>query len=188
MSRASIFFGARTEIPGFYRPEKEWDLLVVIDGVLRVAIELKSQVGPSFGNNANNRIEEALGSAIDARRASSAGLLGAANGQPWLGYLFLLEDATGSRRKVRPAESHFPVDPIFKSSSYVERYAALCRRLEREGVYSATCLLLSPRAKTGAYSEPAPDLGIVRFLRSLRDHSLGHGVTSRLSSRQNQLQ
>ncbi len=46
------------ELPGFFRPTKEWDLLVVKDGTLIAAIEAKSQVGPSFGNNFNNRTEE----------------------------------------------------------------------------------------------------------------------------------
>ena len=37
----------------------------VVDGRLLAVIELKSQVGPSFGNNFNNRTEEAIGSAVD---------------------------------------------------------------------------------------------------------------------------
>ncbi len=41
---------------------KKWDLLVV-EGCLIAAIEFKSQVG-SFGNNYNNRTEEALGSQL----------------------------------------------------------------------------------------------------------------------------
>ena len=53
------------ELPGFFRPSKEWDLLVIKNGQLIVAIEAKSQVGPSFGNNFNNRTEEAMGSALD---------------------------------------------------------------------------------------------------------------------------
>ena len=51
------------ELPGFFRPTKEWDLLVVKERTLIAAIEAKSQVGPSFGNNFNNRTEEAMGSA-----------------------------------------------------------------------------------------------------------------------------
>jgi hypothetical protein len=39
------------ELPGFFRPTKEWDLLVVRERTLIGAIEAKSQVGPSFGNN-----------------------------------------------------------------------------------------------------------------------------------------
>lgn len=55
-----IFRKKALELPGFFRPTKEWDLLVVKDGYLLVAIEAKSQVGPSFGNNFNNRTEEAM--------------------------------------------------------------------------------------------------------------------------------
>lgn len=42
-------------IPGFFRPTKDWDILIISpDNHLISAIELKSQVG-SFGNNFNNR-------------------------------------------------------------------------------------------------------------------------------------
>jgi Restriction endonuclease XhoI len=60
-----VFRKKAVELPGFFRPTKEWDLLVVCEDMLLVAIEAKSQVGPSFGNNFNNRTEEALGSALD---------------------------------------------------------------------------------------------------------------------------
>ena len=50
MPRECIFFNKALELPGFYRPTKKWDLLVVRDGQLIAAIEAKSQVGPSFGN------------------------------------------------------------------------------------------------------------------------------------------
>ena len=60
-----VFRKKAVELPGFFRPTKEWDLLVVREEMLLVAIEVKSQVGPSFGNNFNNRTEEAMGSAID---------------------------------------------------------------------------------------------------------------------------
>ena len=52
-------------LPGYFRPTKLWDLLVVHKGELIAAIEFKSQVGPSFGNNFNNRTEEAIGTAHD---------------------------------------------------------------------------------------------------------------------------
>lgn len=65
MSGQYIFRKRAVELPGFFRPTKEWDLLVVKDRMLIAAIEAKSQVGPSFGNNFNNRTEEAMGSALD---------------------------------------------------------------------------------------------------------------------------
>ncbi len=37
-----IFYKLQLELPGFFRPTKEWDLLVIKDGHLVVAIEAKS--------------------------------------------------------------------------------------------------------------------------------------------------
>lgn len=55
----------RNQLPGYFRPTKDWDFLIVSPtNKLIAAIEFKSQVG-SFGNNFNNRTEEALGSAVD---------------------------------------------------------------------------------------------------------------------------
>lgn len=65
LDRLHIHTRTALELPGYFRPEKKWDLLVVADGQLVTAIEFKSQVGPSFGNNFNNRSEEAIGSAND---------------------------------------------------------------------------------------------------------------------------
>lgn len=60
-----FIFTKGNHLPGFFRPTKEWDFLVISPRKKLIAcIELKSQVG-SFGNNFNNRTEEALGSAVD---------------------------------------------------------------------------------------------------------------------------
>ena len=56
---------AMLSLPGYFRSTKLWDILVLYKGELIAAIELKSQVGPSFGNNFNNRTEEAIGTAHD---------------------------------------------------------------------------------------------------------------------------
>ena len=42
-------------LPGYFRPTKLWDMLIVNQGKLVAALEFKSQVGPSFGNNFNTR-------------------------------------------------------------------------------------------------------------------------------------
>jgi len=39
--------------------------VVIHEGHLIAAMKFKSQTGPSFGNNFNNRTEEAIGSATD---------------------------------------------------------------------------------------------------------------------------
>jgi hypothetical protein len=56
LQRATIYWRKKTELPGWYRAEKNWDLLVVAHRRLVAIIEFKSQVG-SFGNNFNNRTE-----------------------------------------------------------------------------------------------------------------------------------
>jgi hypothetical protein len=66
------------ELPGYYRSEKKWDLIVVSNSPLVTAMEFKSQVGPSFGNNFNNRSEEAIGSATDILVAYREGRFGKA--------------------------------------------------------------------------------------------------------------
>lgn len=91
----AVFRKKAIELPGFFRPTKEWDLLVVIKGQLLLALEAKSQVGPSFGNNFNNRTEEAMGSALDLWTAFREGAFNKSI-RPWLGYLMLLEDCAES--------------------------------------------------------------------------------------------
>ena len=45
ISSSSIRTRSALELPGYYRPEKRWDLLVIEDGQLVMALEMKSQVG-----------------------------------------------------------------------------------------------------------------------------------------------
>jgi hypothetical protein len=163
-----VFKDSYLELPGYFRPTKEWDLLVVKDEQLILALETKSQVGPSFGNNFNNRTEEAIGSAVDLWTAFREGGLNKTV-QPWLGYVFLLEDCPVSRRPTSMKEPHFEVFPEFKGASYALRYEILCRKLMRERHYSSAAFLMSEK-KTGldgAYFEPAPDLTFEAFARSL---------------------
>ena len=118
-------------LPGFYRPTKNWDLLAVTGETLIATIEFKSQAGPSYGNNFNNRVEEALGNATDFWKAYEKGVF-KPSARPFLGYLFLLEDDARSRTPVRVAAPHFKVMPEFAKSSYMKRYCILCERLVRE--------------------------------------------------------
>ena len=73
-----------TTLPGFFRPTKDWDIVVVVDNRLVATLELKSQVGPSFGNNFNNRVEEAIGSGTDFQTAFREGAF-RPSPKPWLG-------------------------------------------------------------------------------------------------------
>ena len=156
------------ELPGFFRPTKEWDLVVVKNSILIAAIEAKSQVGPSFGNNFNNRTEEAMGSAVDFWTAYREGAY-KASPQPFLGYFFMLEDCEKSAKPVKVREPHFSVFQEFVGASYMRRYELFCRKLVLERHYSAAAFI-SSEGKTGIrgrYQTPAEDLSVERFTRAL---------------------
>ena len=166
-----IFEKKALELPGFFRPTKEWDLLVIKNGQLVVAIEAKSQVGPSFGNNFNNRTEEAMGSALDLWTAFREGAFNRGV-QPFLGYFFMLEDCQASNRPVRVREPHFKVFPEFIGASYMKRYELFCRKLILERHYTSSSFITSANDSglKGVYKEPANDLSFERFARTLIFH------------------
>jgi hypothetical protein len=164
LQRAMIYWRTRTELPGWFRAEKSWDLLVVADGKLVAIVEFKSQVG-SFGNNFNNRTEEALGNATDLWAAYAEGAFRPSE-RPWLGYLMLLEDAPGANSPVGVKGSHFAVFPEFQGASYARRYELLLTKLVRSRLYDASCLLMSSRDNglKGKYREPNPELSFRNFV------------------------
>lgn len=153
IEKKNIFQRISVELPGYFRPTKEWDIVVVVDGSLIAAIELKSQIGPSFGNNFNNRTEEALGTAMDIWTAYREGAF-RTSPAPWLGYLLLLEDCPESRRPVGVRVPHFPVFPEFIEASYAKRYELFCRKLVRERQYSSACLITSDRNQANLEIRP----------------------------------
>lgn len=157
------------ELPGYYRSEKKWDLIVISEGRLVTAIEFKSQVGPSFGNNFNNRTEEAIGSATDiwvAYRERRFGVVPS----PFLGYFFLLEDCSKIHSPVRNKEPYFGVDPVFTGASYCKRYELLCQRLVLERVYSAACLIVATNSSPTKIRQPSDQLTFRRFVAALQGH------------------
>lgn len=170
----AVFRKDKEELPGFFRPTKRWDLVVIIDGQLFAALEMKSQVG-SFGNNYNNRTEEAIGSATDIWAAYREGAF-RLSARPWLGYLMLLEDAEGSRRAVKVKEPHFEVFDEFRDAPYVKRYELLCKRLVREILYDAACFLTSNKegGLRGEFDEPVPDLSFKNFITPLIGRALAY--------------
>ncbi len=171
VSAEFIFRRTALELPGYFRPTKEWDLIVIKNGELIAAIEAKSQVGPSFGNNFNNRTEEAIGSAVDLWTAFREGAFNAGL-QPFLGYFFMLEDCPASNRPVRVKEPHFKVFPEFIDASYKKRYELLCRKLILERHYTSACFLTSNSytGLKGKYYEPSNDLCLAKFAKSIISH------------------
>lgn len=158
-------------LPGYFRPTKLWDLLVIYKGDLIAAIELKSQVGPSFGNNFNNRTEEAIGTAHDLWTAYREDAFGK-QPRPFVGWLMMVEDAPKSRSPVKDASPHFPVFAEFKNASYLERYDLLCQKLVQEQLYTTAALIASKRgaATSGEFSEMSAMTGLKTFVTALAGH------------------
>lgn len=161
---------AMLTLPGYFRPTKLWDLLVIYKGELIAAIELKSQVG-SFGNNFNNRTEEAIGTSHDLWTAYREEAFGK-QPRPFVGWLMMVEDAPKSRCAVGNASPHFPVFSEFNEASYLIRYNLLCQKLVKEQLYTTATLITSPRSavKTGEYSELSEMTGLRTFVTSLAGH------------------
>lgn len=146
-------------------------MVVVVEGTFVASIEFKSQVG-SFGNNFNNRVEEAVGNATDIWTAYREGAF-APSPQPWLGYLMLLEECEKSTSPVGVKEPHFKVFEDWRGASYAKRYEKFCERMVRERLYQSACFLLSDRERgiSGYYSEPSTELGFESFAASLIGHA-----------------
>ena len=158
-------------LPGYFRPTKLWDVVIMNQSRLVAALEFKSQVGPSFGNNFNNRAEEAIGSAHDFWTAFREGAFGPSP-RPFLGWLILVEDVEASRKPVRDSSPHFPISREFAGASYSERYNMLCKRLVQENLYSAASVLLSPRSSVvnGGFSEMSELTSLKTFAAGLAGH------------------
>lgn len=167
-------------LPGYFRPTKLWDMLVINDGRLVAALEFESQVGPSFGNNFNNRTEEAIGTAVDLWTAYREGAFGQSP-RPFVGWLVLVEDCERSRSPVRDSSPHFPVFDEYRGASYADRYNILCQKLVREQLYTTATVLLSPRTSIddGGYSEISEVTGLKTFVTSLAGHVAAEAARSR---------
>lgn len=165
---------SQLELPGSYRPQKKWDLVVNWGETLVAAFELKALGGPSYGNNFNNRVEEAVGSATDVRRAFAKIYPESEN--PWLGYFFIMQDDEKSRRPVSIAKSPILVDDAWRGKSYQGRGGMFCERLLEDGLYDGICYVTSTMG-SGEFSEPSSAVGWDAF---------SEAVASRISTLQKQ--
>ncbi len=161
-----------TTLPGYFRPTKNWDLVAVVDGQLLASIEFKAHIGPSFGNNFNNRVEEALGNSTDLLTAYREGKFKPSQ-KPWLGWMMLLEETPKSISPVKVDEPQFEVFSEFKEASYARRYELFCERLMRERLYDGTCLILSDKSGglKGRFREPNPEFSFNTLAASLSAHA-----------------
>jgi hypothetical protein len=181
LKRLDVRTRTALELPGYFRATKKWDLIVVSESQLVLAMEFKSQAGRSIGNNVNNRSEEAVGSAKDIWTAFREGRFGNSP-TPFLGYFFLLEDRANLKTPVGNKEPYFAVDPVFRGEakkapkdlegyegvSYARRYELLCRRLVLERLYNSACFLMATNSRATQITQPAEDLAFQRLAAALR--------------------
>lgn len=155
-------------LPGFYRESKSWDVVIQYKGHALAIVEAKSQ-GSSLANNFNNRVEEAIGQAVDVWKSHERGLL-ISGIRPWVGYLMIVEETPKTIEpknlmggKVVPAGME--VDPTFDGMSYAERYATAFKRLDQERMLDATCVAITSGAE--GYSYPNDWLSFNGFAAQL---------------------
>jgi hypothetical protein len=181
-----------TQLPGYFRPHKSWDIVVISGGKLVVAIELKSQVS-SIGKNFNNRSEEVLGSGIDLHSAIEENAFDS-DTEVFTGYLILVENSEESRKLAQINMPYFPVMqgflndentrgsvyspntsgkyPTVTGVSYLTRYDLLCKRLVLKKLYTAATLVVSneQNGDLGDYDSVSPQTSVESFLMKLDNH------------------
>jgi hypothetical protein len=157
-------------IPGYFRRDKSWDVVVMVAGRVVGIIELKSMVGEMPGQNYNNRTDEALGQAIDVWKAVERNIIDTPL-RPWLGYFMLLEDNLASNTKVIPRRPVWPADEIFDGSTYAERYEIFFERMVRERLLDAACLVLA-RKDDGTVRCPSTTLSFQSFAAAIHGRCL----------------
>jgi hypothetical protein len=156
----------QTTLPGWYRRNKNWDILAMHRSQLAGIVELKSQVG-SIGNNANNRIEEMIGQSVDILKASRENLLG---GLPsWFGYAMVIGDSARARSVAKSRGSEldgYPADPVFDGTSYIDRYRIAFERLQAEKELDAGLLIVS--SEDGSYWYPTQACSFEAFAAAIQ--------------------
>jgi hypothetical protein len=157
LGEASIYMRTGREIPGFFRPTKEWDMLVVHEGRTIAAIEFTSHRVPPLASDANTRIEETIAMASDVWAAFGEGAYRPPRKRPWLGWIMLFEDRSVSR-------------------SCGKRYEQILHKFTHERLFDSAALLASPGkgGVQGVFIEPAEDLCMKWFLASLAGYVAGY--------------
>jgi hypothetical protein len=192
LPKAVVITGRQAKLPGFFRPTKSWDVVIINQDKLIATIELKS-IADSFGKNINNRTEEVLGSGIDIKTAFEEDAFEGIT-RLFTGYLILVEDCQETLKGVQIQMKYFrtmkafmlhPQDysenyikndqgifPTVEGTSYMGRFDILCRRLMQKNLYTAAAVIQSPRSAIhdGEYSNVSADTSIKAFLAALASH------------------
>lgn len=187
-------------LPSYFRPSKNWDLIVVANSrfhpakgdvggpVLYAAVEFKSQ-DKSIGNNQNNRLEESIGNAHDFWTTYAQIGFERQQPRPWLGYLFVGKyEPESDGKTVRIKQPHFLAMEAFRGSgndksaefsgpSYAERYKLFMKQSVGARLYDAGAFIVTDESiasKMPNHRIPLPEFGSANFLRSLKAQILAY--------------
>ena len=176
LDEASIYLRSDREIPGFFRPTKEWDMLVVHEGRTVAALEFTSQRVPPLASDTNTCIEETVSMAADVWTTFGEGAYNPPRKRPWLGWVMLFEDRTLAQRPASAAQSPIETFPDFSIGSYGRRYEQLLHKFTHERLFDSAALLASPGkgGAQGVFMEPAEDLSMKGLLASLASYVAGY--------------
>lgn len=166
----------RRPIPGYFRRDKSWDIVLMVDTRVVGIIELKSIVGSSPGQNFNNRTDEALGQAMDVWKAVERGIIDTPL-RPWLGYFMLLEDHAAFAKPVKPRRPVWNPDPVFDDATYAKRFQIFFERMVRERLLDAACLVLG-RREDGAVRFAGDTLSFQSFAAAIHGRVLQFKATN----------
>jgi Restriction endonuclease XhoI len=159
----TIFTGKKATVPGYFRPSKNWDLVVRNGNDIIAAIELKSLVR-SHGNNYNNRVEECLGCSVDLKKYFEH----ANKPCPFLGYLLVINDEECTQRKRRNCKVMMDK---FIDTGYIDRKRIECEELVNEDIYhSAQLVEFTPSDQDDHDNVQVNYKGFSIFLNKLVNH------------------
>lgn len=163
-------------VPGYFRRDKSWDVVVTVEDRVLAIIELKSITGTNPGQNFNNRTDEALGQAIDVWKAVEREII-VSPLRPWLGYLMLIEDNAEWNNTSKPRRAVWPADPAFDATSPADRAAIFFDRMVRERMLDSACVMLANRS-TGEVRYKQDSLTFQAFAAAMFGRSLQFKVTN----------
>jgi hypothetical protein len=173
---ASMLEVKRRPVPGYFRRDKSWDIVVTIQERVLAIIELKSIVGDNPGQNFNNRTDEALGQAMDIWKAVERGIIESPL-RPWLGYFMLIEDNKAWNRVSAPRSAVWPADRAFDGTSASDRAAIFFDRMVRERLLDAACVVMASRS-TGVVRYKQDSLSFQSFAAAMFGRCLQFKATN----------
>jgi Restriction endonuclease XhoI len=173
---ATVLEVKRRPVPGYFRRDKSWDIVVTVQDRVLAIVELKSIVGENPGQNFNNRTDEALGQAMDIWKAVERGIIDSPL-RPWLGYFMLIEDNEAWNRVSAGRRAVWPADPAFNETSASDRAAIFFDRMVRERLLDAACVVMANRT-TGEVRYKRDSLGFQSFAAAMFGRCLQFKATN----------